>query len=114
MTNCFNNIALSTLHINKELEIIVRSRSNMIENTMENISESNVENYQALILPQISATQNSQQIIRRTFIQWRILLTTKKGKLIWFESKSKSAPDVYKLNQLSNAIDQLSLNQTVK
>jgi hypothetical protein len=114
MTNSFNNIALSTLHSNKELEILVRSRSNMIENTMESISESNVEKYQALILPQINATQNSQQIIRRTFIQWRILLITKKGKLIWFESKSKSAPDAYKLNQLSNAINQLSFESDRK
>ena len=76
------------------------------------MSESSAEiiekNYQALILPKINSAQNSQQATRRTFIQWQILLVSKKGKLIWFESKSKSLPDVYKLNQLSNAIDLVS------
>ena len=41
-------------------------------------------------------------------MQWHILLTTRKGKLIWFECKRKSAPDVIALNQLSLDIDKVS------
>jgi hypothetical protein len=72
------------------------------------------KNYQALILPKINSAQNSNQATRRTFIQWKILLVSKKGKLIWFESKSKSPPDVYKLNQISSAIDLLSFESDRK
>ena len=63
-------------------------------------------NYQVLILPPISTAQS--QTSRRSLIQWQILLTTRKGKLIWFECKRKSAPDVIALNQLSLDIDKVS------
>jgi len=63
-------------------------------------------NYEALILPPVSGTQSQQP--RRTLIQWQILLTTSKGKLIWFECKRKSAPDTHSLNQLANDIDKCS------
>ena len=63
-------------------------------------------NHQALILPPISTAHS--QPPRRSLIHWEILLTTRKGKLIWFECKRKSAPDVIALNQLANDIDKLS------
>ncbi|MFZ4693433.1 MAG: hypothetical protein ACOYL2_13105, partial [Burkholderiaceae bacterium] len=54
-------------------------------------------NHRALILPPISSAQQQQP--RRTLIQWQILLTTSKGKLIWFQYKQKTAPDITALNQ---------------
>ena len=63
-------------------------------------------NHQALILPPISTAQS--QPPRRSLIQWQILLTTRKGKLIWFECKRKSAPDAIALNQLAIDIDKVS------
>ncbi len=63
-------------------------------------------NHHALILPPISAAQ--PQPPRRTLIQWQVLLTTSKGKLIWFQCKQKTAPDITALNQLAIDVDQLS------
>jgi hypothetical protein len=63
-------------------------------------------NYHALILPPTSVAQ--PQPPRRSLIHWQILLSTSKGKLIWFQCKQKTAPDFKALNQLAHAIDQLS------
>jgi len=71
-----------------------------------NPKKSVTANHHALILPPISAAQ--PQPPRRTLIQWQILLTTSKGKLIWFQCKQKTAPDVTALNHLAIDVDQLS------
>jgi hypothetical protein len=71
-----------------------------------NANKSVRANHHALILPAISSEQQLQP--RRTLIQWQILLTTSKGKLIWFQCKQKTAPDITTLNQLAIDLDQLS------
>jgi hypothetical protein len=72
----------------------------------DNANKSVTANYHALIMPPTSAAQ--PQSPRRTLIQWQVLLTTSKGKLIWFQCKQKSAPDITALNQLAIDVDQLS------
>ena len=74
----------------------------MSSNAKKNVTA----NHRALILPPISSEQQKQP--RRTLIQWQVLLTTNKGKLIWFQCKQKTTPDITALNQLAHDIDLLS------
>ena len=79
-----------------------RYQANMSSNAKKNVTA----NHRALILPPISSAQQQQP--RRTLIQWQVLLTTTKGKLIWFQCKQKTAPDITALNQLAHDIDLLN------
>ena len=79
-----------------------RYQANMSSNAKKNVTA----NHRALILPPISSAQQQQP--RRTLIQWQVLLNTTKGKLIWFQCKQKTAPDITALNQLAHDIDLLS------